>query len=188
MIFEIPHLRLHGWISAFDTKPENIEQLFRSATEKYPTVSLQLVDLDRVPGQRYLLLATVNASESFHSKQPITKTLGMELLLYVAGEKQITEALGRVGINPQTRSVAAIAVGASVQQVAAVVSSLAQTLRVSENDQLLEDWPAARIENVRSGFEIGEKELHAVIRKREPVTAAIERLAVERSAMLAARK
>ena len=188
MIFEIPHLGLHSWISAFDTKPENVEQLFRIAAEKYPSVSLQLVDLDRVPGQRYLLLATVNALESFHSKQPLAKTLAMELLLYVAGEKQITEALRRVGVTPQTRRVAAIAVGASAEEVSSAASSLGETLRVSENDQLLEDWPAARIKNVRSDFEIGEKELRAVIRKREPLTAAIERLAVERSAMLAARK
>jgi KEOPS complex subunit Cgi121 len=188
VIFQIPHFELHGWISAFDTKPESVEDLFRNAAEKHPSVSLQLVDLDRVPGQRYLLLATVNALESFHSKQPIAKTLGMELLLYIAGEKQITEALGIVGVTPRTRRVAAIAVGASAEEISAAANSLAETLGLSDNDQLLDDWPLERIKNVRSGFEIGEKELKAVIRKREPVSAAIERLAVERSAMLAARR
>ena len=188
MIFEIHQTKQQVWISAFNTKPRNIEKLLRSAAEKHPTTSVQLVDLDKVPGLRYLTLATVNASKSFHSKQPIAKTLTMEILLYVSGQKQINEALTRVGVTPQTRRVAAIAVGDSSDQVSAASKFLTETLEQGSDDRLLDDWPQARVENVRSGFEIGEKELKAVIRKKEPVTVAIERLAVERSAMLAARK
>jgi hypothetical protein len=79
-------------------------------------------------------------------------------------------------------------VGRSSDQVAAAAKLLTETLGQASNDQLLDDWPQLRIENVRSGFDIGQKELRAIIRKKEPVTAAIERLALERSAMLAARK
>ena len=188
MIFEISEFRQHIWISAFNTVPGSIEELFRSSAEKYPDVSVQLVDMDRVPGQRYLTLAAVNAVKSFHSKQPIAKTLGMELLVYVSGEKQIDVALKRVGVTPRTRRVVALAVGGSGDEVSGAAKFLAETLGQVSSDQLLDDWPESRIENVRSDFGIGERELRAVMRKREPVTSAIERLAVERSAMLAARK
>jgi tRNA threonylcarbamoyladenosine modification (KEOPS) complex Cgi121 subunit len=144
--------------------------------------------MDKVPGQRYLTLAAVNAVKSFHSKQPIAKTLGMELLVYVSGEKQIDAALKRVGVTPGTRRVAAFAVGHSGDQVSGAAKFLAETLGQGSNDQMLDDWSESRVDNVRLGFDIGERELRAVMRKREPVTSAIERLAVERSAMLAARK
>ena len=187
MIFEIPH-QGQVWISAFNTRPQNIEQLLRGIAEKYPTVGVQLVDLDKVPGHRYLTLATVNALKSFHSKQPIAKTLPMELLLYISGQKQITEALARIGVTPQTHRVAALAVGDSNDQVLTVAKFLADILGQGSDDQLLDDWPQTRIESVRSSFEIGDKELTAVVQKNEPVTRTIERLATERSAMLAARK
>jgi KEOPS complex subunit Cgi121 len=186
--FEIPELGRHVWISAFNAGPQNIEELFRNSAERYPSVSVQLVDMDKVPGQRYLTLAAVNAVKSFHSKQPIAKTLGMELLVYVSGEKQIDRALKRVGVTPGTRRVVALAVGDSGDQVSGTAEFLAETLGQESNDRLLDDWSESRIESVRSGFDIGERELRAVMREREPVSAAIERLAVERSAMLAARK
>jgi tRNA threonylcarbamoyladenosine modification (KEOPS) complex Cgi121 subunit len=177
----------HVWISAVNARPQNIEQLFRTAAERYPSVSIQLVDLNMVPGQRYLTLAVVNAVHSFHSAHPIGKSLGMELLLYVAGERQISEAIKRVGITPKTKRVAVLAVGRSddMRQMPSFIKGL---LGEANNDQLLDEWNKTRIENVRSGFKIGEKELRAVIRKRESVTTAIERLAVERSALIAAKK
>ena len=188
MIFKIPELGQHVWISAFNASPRSIEELFQSSAAKYPSVSVQLVDMDKVPGQRYLTLAAVNAVKSFHSKQPIAKTLGMELLVYISGEKQIDVALKRIGVTPGTHRVVAVAVSDSSDQVYGASKFLEEALGQGSDDKLLDDWPESRIENVRLGFDIGERELKAIIRKREPVTSAIERLAVERSAMLAARK
>jgi tRNA threonylcarbamoyladenosine modification (KEOPS) complex Cgi121 subunit len=186
--FELPESQLHAWISAFNTKPKSLEELFRSAVEKYPDVSIQLVDLDKVPGQRYLKLAAVNASKSFHSKQPIAKTLAMELLLYISAEKQIVKALKQVGVTPETNRTAAVAVGNSRDRVREVASFLSTALGQASQDELLDDWQRQRTKSVRTAFDIGEKELKAILRNNETEWMAIERLAVERSAMLAAKK
>jgi len=188
VVFELPEEGLHAWISAFNTRPATPQDLFRTIGEKYPRVSIQLVDLDRVPGQRYLKLATVNAVKSFRSKQPIARTPAMELLLYISAEKQIVRALKRVGVTAETRRVATLAVGAPAEEVLAVAEFLAATLGRDSEDELLDEWPPQRIENVRSSFDIGEKELEAIIQENETEAAVIERLAVERSAMLAARR
>lgn len=187
MLSEIPQLGQYVWMSAFDTKPQNIEQMLRSAGERYPDISVQCVDLDRVPGSHYLLLATVNALKSYRSKQPITKSLGMELLLYISGNGQINEALTRVGVTSETKRTAALAVGSSSNQVSSTGTYLEQQFSQHARDDLLDDWSPSRIQNVRSGFQIGDKELKAIIRTKEPITSAIERLAIERSAMLALR-
>jgi len=186
--FELPESKLHAWISAFDTRPRSLEDLFRNVAEKYPELSIQLVDLDKVPGQRYLKLATVNACKSFHSKQPIAKTLAMELLLYISAEKQIVKALKQVGITPGTSRTAAVAVGSNRGHVQAAAGFLSNALGRPSQDELLDDWQRHRIKSVRSAFDIDEKELDAVIRKNETEWLAVERLAVERSAMLAAKK
>jgi len=188
VIFELPEIGLHAWISAFNAQLRTPEDLFRSAAEKCPGVSIQLVDLDRVPGQRYLKLATVNAAKSFRSKQPITKTLAMELLLYISAEKQIVRALKRIGITAETRRIAALAVGPRRDEVLAAAKFLATTLGRESEDRLLDEWPRQRIKNVRSSFDIGERELEAIIQDNEAEPKTVERLAVERSAMLAAKR
>ena len=186
--FKLPESKLHAWISAFNARPKSLEELFRSVAENYPEVSIQLVDLDKVPGQRYLTLATVNASKSFHSKQPIAKTLAMELLLYISAEKQIVKALKQVGITTETCRTAAVAVGSRRDRIRAVAIFLSNALGQASQDELLDQWQRQRTKSVRSAFDIGEKELEATIRKNETEWMAVERLAVERSAMLAAKK
>jgi len=187
VIFQVPENQLSAWISAFNSGSQEPEKLFRVIGERCPNVSIQLVDLGMVPGLRYLELATVNAIKSFHSKQPIAKTLSMELLLYISAEKQIARALKRVGVTTETRRVAGVAVGSS-RDVSEAARFLSVTLGQDSDDRLLDEWSRQRIENVRSGFDIGDKELEAIIQPNETETMAVERLAVERSAMLATKK
>ncbi len=187
MLFEITELAEYVWISAFDSKPE-VERILRAIQEKAPSVSVQLVDLDKVAGSRYLLLASFNALKSFRSKQPIARSLGMEMLLYIAANRQIGEALRRVGVTADTRRVAAVAVGNSKEQVLGAATTLSELLMKETLDALVDEWNPKRIRNVRSLLGIGEKELKATIRKDEAMPKALERLAIERSAMLAIKK
>jgi tRNA threonylcarbamoyladenosine modification (KEOPS) complex Cgi121 subunit len=175
-------------ISAFDVKSVDTEALLRSAQQKYPAVSVQLVDLDKVAGSRYLCLATFNALKSFRSPHPIAHSLRMEILLYVAANRQISEALKIVGVTAQTKSIAGIAEGGSKEQVLSAAETLSQLLGREENDKLLDRWDRVRLHNVRSIFDIGDRELRAIRRRGEDPARAIERLAIERSAMLTIKK
>jgi len=188
LLFEIKDPKEYVWISAFDAKPEDVEHVLRSMHQKFPAVSVQLVDLEKVAGSRYLFLATVNALKSFRSKQPIARSLSMEILLYVAANRQIGEALKIVGVTTQTKNVAAIAENESKEQVLEAATTLRELLRIEESDVLLDKWNARRVGHVRSVLGIGDKEIRATLRKKEDSTKAIERLAIERSAMLAIKK
>jgi len=188
LLFEIKDEAEFVWISAFDTNPHGVERVLQSIQGKYPDVSIQLVDLDNVAGSRYLFLATYNALKSFRSKQPIARSLRMEILLYAAGNRQIGEALKNVGITPETRKVAAIAVGKSRGQVLESAAGLSAILKKEESDDLVDRWDQDRIKRVRSVFGIGDKEIRALRHKNENVVKMLERLAIERSAVLAVKK
>jgi len=188
LLFEIKELEECVWISAFDIKPDGVEDVLRSMQERFPEISLQLVDLDKVAGSRYLLLATFNALKSFRSKQPIARSLSMEILLYVAANRQIGEALKNVGVTANTRRVAAIVVGDSREKALNSAGALREILKKEESDQLVDEWDRTRIEHVRSALGIGDKEIGATLRKNEDPAKAVERLAIERSAMLTIKK
>lgn len=188
MFFEISELAEYVWISAFEGGPDDIEQALRVMQEKFRDVSVQLVDLDRVAGSRYLLLATLNASKSFRSRQPITRSLGMEILLYIAASRQIGEALKHVGITAESRRTATVVVGSSRIRVSEAAAALRVFFAKEDVEGLLDKWDDKRIKSVRSNFGICDKELSAILRKHEGSVRAIERLVIERSAMLSVKK
>jgi len=188
LFFQLTEFPAHVWISGFNNRPDNVDATLRSIQEKSPDVTAQLVDLGRVPGLRYMLLAVLNALKSFHSKQPIARSLGMEILLYIAASRQIGEAIQRVGISSSTEKIVAILVGTTRDELLHAAKSLAQIVNQKSDDDLIDNWSPDRIRTVQSILEIRDMELKATLRAGEAKTKAIERLATERSALLTVRK
>lgn len=174
------------WITAYH-KPVEPAQITTVQTQ-FPNVTVQLFDLDKIAGSRHLLLATFNALKSYDSKRRISRSLGMELLLFISGTRQISEAIKRVGITPETTRTAVVSVLPATVDQLKVSDSLAGILREKDDDSLLDKWTSARRSKVVKTFGIGDKELKAASRDGEAVEKAIERLAIERSAMLAIAK
>ena len=157
----------------------------REAQIRLPKVTLQLFDLDKVAGSRHLLLATFNAWRSFNSRRRISRSLGMEILLFVSGTGQITEAIERVGVNTKTRKTATLAVVSSDDEAKNAAALLDHAFHNSSSDKLLDEWTEHRMKSVQALYLISTKELGAAKREGEGVEKAIERIAIERSAMLA---
>jgi tRNA threonylcarbamoyladenosine modification (KEOPS) complex Cgi121 subunit len=111
----------------------------------------------------------------------------MEILLFVSGTRQITEALERVGINQETTRSAALAIASTEQEITTIVNLLIEKFNRNDDDKLLDIWTKERRASVRRVFGIGIKELKATYRVGG-MDMAIEKLAIERSAMLAIAK
>jgi tRNA threonylcarbamoyladenosine modification (KEOPS) complex Cgi121 subunit len=188
LYFQLPEFSSHVCISGFASRPKDLDAILNEVRKKHATISAQFVDLDKVPGSRYLFLATLNALRSFHSSQPISRTLAMEILLYVSGNRQISEAIQLVGMTSETKRIAVVLVGETAEEVSAVAELVGQILNQRNNDELLDQWSSARMGNVLAIFDIGPKELKATTRNGEEKAQAIERLAIERSALVALRK
>jgi len=187
LLFPLSEYSACIWISGFTAKPKDLDTVVQAIREKCADVSVQFVDMNKVPGSRYLFLATLNALKSFHSK-PISKSLGMEMLLYIAANRQISEAVRLVGITPTSETIAVALVGRSEQDVSAAAELLSRIIGQQGSDKLVDSWSSERIRNVRAIFEIGSKELRATLRENETKTQAVERLAIERSALLTIRR
>ena len=136
-----------------------------------------------------MLLATFNAVKSYESKRRVSRSLGMEILLFVSGTRQIAEAIKRVGITPKTKRTAVIGVLPGNSDQSKLAAFLGEIFGgKDDDDSLLDRWTALRKSKVVRTFGIGDKELKAVLRDGEAAEKAIERLAIERSAMLAIAK
>ncbi len=82
-----------------------------SGLEKEHDSTVQLFRADRIFGKEHLQTAAELATRSWDSGNARAKTLGMEILLYAAAERQITGAIDKLGIADTTEKIAIITIG-----------------------------------------------------------------------------
>ncbi|BAI62858.1 conserved hypothetical protein [Methanocella paludicola SANAE] len=73
-------------------------------------VTVQAVNADLVAGRGHIEFASDKAVEAFREKRNLARDLGMEIMLYLRGRRQIEKAL-ELGIREGTNNVAIIIVG-----------------------------------------------------------------------------
>ncbi len=128
-------------------------------------IVIQLFNADFIFGKDHLYTAYKHAKRAFDQDKAIAKTLDMEILLYVAGEYQIKNALAKVGISENTTNLAFILVGSGEIQEEKIDNLLNA---LSSNDLKLErdDDVLTGDKDVLTAFGISEIELEAIPEER----------------------
>src|SRR5206468_13030940 len=102
MMDEIDHQYLLslGFDNARIVDPEKTLRQLRSASDK---AQVQLLKATLVAGPENLGCAARNALHSFRSKNPRSKSLAVEFLLYASCQRQISKAIRVLGGQPACR-------------------------------------------------------------------------------------
>jgi KEOPS complex subunit Cgi121 len=79
--------------------------------ETHHSATIQFFRADRVFGAEHLLSATEKACRAIKNGTAMSKTLGMEIMLYAAAERQTSEALRKIGIFDGVAEMGAVVVG-----------------------------------------------------------------------------
>ncbi len=83
--------------------------LLRRASEL--ETDIVLVDADKVCGKEHLESAVFHARRAFERGTNASNTLGMEVILYASGERQISKAKKKMGLHQDTERVAVVVLG-----------------------------------------------------------------------------
>ena len=70
-----------------------------------------LMDADKVCGADHLESAVFHARRAFERGSNASNTLGMEVMLYASGERQITKGKRKMGLHAETERVAVVLLG-----------------------------------------------------------------------------
>ena len=104
----------------FETKLNHNEILARleemRREEKSKDKAIQVFDAENVCGEEHLYHSTRLDVKSF-KRGGISRSLEIEILLFVAGERQISRALEKVGVKEGTKRVAVVLVNSSEEDV-----------------------------------------------------------------------
>lgn len=150
-------------------------------------VILQVLNADCIASWEHLFFATLHALKAFEQGRNISDKIGVEILLYASAQRQIGVALEMAGIRPDTGNIALIAVGDTERVVEMAMTKIVKFMKGSENDVLLDIPSEEKFSKLCRVFDVGEKELTAVIasKKWEDRVQGLKKIILDRSALLA---
>jgi len=140
---------------------------------KHGTVS-QIFDASRIAGKEHLLHAARLALIAQATGKNFASSLNIELACWVAGERQIDRALGKVGVHKGGMKIAILTIGKTRSVVKRAVADLMRELSVERDDDVVELGPE-KIAPLLKVFSIPKSELGI---------ADIRKLVLERIALL----
>jgi KEOPS complex subunit Cgi121 len=154
-------------------KAESSEKFIKSARDLLGNGDsmFQFFDADFILGEEHILVAYEHAMRAFETKKNISKSMAMEILVYVSGEPQIANALKKVGVKDGCERMVLVA------HEDLDVKTLISHLNLKKADDVLK-CTKAKLEN----FGIGGLEISAVDKDK------IKDLILERVAMVDVRK
>jgi tRNA threonylcarbamoyladenosine modification (KEOPS) complex Cgi121 subunit len=159
------------------------ELVARAKTDTYPCM-VQLFDADSIAGSTHLIYASVNAFKAFRQGRNISQSLDIEILLYVSTQRQISEAIRKVGLQPSTSRIAAVLVAENEQILNEAEFSLEASILGERDDSVLA--PEGKRKRLLQLFDITDKEVEALANSK--VGDVLPWLIVERSALLDVRR
>jgi KEOPS complex subunit Cgi121 len=143
---------------------DNFLAALRDINSKY-RCTVQALDAEKVVSEKHAIFAAKKALRAFREGRNVAKDLGVEILRYASGERQINRALF-MGISKATERVALIAVSNN-----GLTPDLSNLIDV---DELGCNWKPS---TVIDAFNISEEEIFAVGEARIP-DIVLERVAL----------
>jgi len=151
------------------------------AREELKGLSFQLLDAGLVAGPEHLLIAVLNALRALELGLNVASDLGLEILTFASGQRQISRAIEVFGLKPGRMDVALIVIARSEDEARRGLEALLKALGGTRDDSVLEvDERKARA--LMDAFGIGGPELSSC-RRFGPLTEVVKALVVEKVAL-----
>ncbi|MCS7364974.1 MAG: KEOPS complex subunit Cgi121 [archaeon GB-1867-035] len=146
-------------------------------------VVIQVFNPNIIISLRHLLISVMKALRSFSEGRNICDKIEMEILLYISGRRQIRDALKIAGLPEYAENFISICIGSDDSRIVESLTSLIDYLNGKVDWNMLE-LNDEKISFLREVFNISEDELNIVVRRDLSFKDVMERLIIERCALL----
>jgi len=168
-----------------DASVTDSEKVLRELRGSFQGTDLQLLRADRVAGREHIIFSARNAVDSFQSKDRRAKHLSMEFLLFASGEHQIIEAIKLLGVTASSRELALVGFSETGLDGKLLSNRAMESVKGIPDDTVLQIETRKKAEDLKSAYNIPDKELNASKMPTEEDSSVLKRLIIERSALLA---
>ena len=161
--------------------PERALKKLRSISSE---AEVQLVKADLIGGPEHLQFAARNALHSFSHKQRRSKSLAVELLLYISCQRQIAKAIKLLGVDSKDSRVALVALSGSKDVISELERQADSVIGGERDDSLIEIDSKRKMDLLQRSYAVTGKEVEATRSVGEADSSVLKRLIIERSALL----
>lgn len=158
-------------------------RFFQTVKGRVGNACVQFFDASLIAGPEHLRFATLNALKAFRSRINISKSLGMEILLYASARRQIKEALARMGVKSSTRNVVVLVLTDKAAGRPTILKTISELLRCKPDNSVI-DLTSSKIANLKKLFGISDLELKARTECKDNEKQALMDLVIEHMALL----
>jgi tRNA threonylcarbamoyladenosine modification (KEOPS) complex Cgi121 subunit len=169
-----------GFDNARISDPEKTLRQLRSSNGG---VQLQLLKAELVAGPEHLRFAARNALHSFRGKNPRSKSLAVEFLLFLSCQRQISKAISFLGVQPSDDKIILVALSES-REVLLQFANVSKSLLGNTDESLVEIGSKRKLDEIQHSYGVSEREMEASRFEGETDAQVLTRLVVERSALL----
>jgi tRNA threonylcarbamoyladenosine modification (KEOPS) complex Cgi121 subunit len=166
-----------------DASIGDIDGFLERMGEAVAPALFQVFDADRVAGWEHLFFAAVNAVKAHEAGAAISRSLAIEVLLYVSCQDQISRALDIVGVTPSTERVALLVLADGME--AAEKAFGRASVALGRDDDSVLGLDAEKCVRIKETFGVSDSEIEAVGGSE---LDALTWLLVERGALLPLRR
>ena len=162
---------------------QRILEAAQKCREKFEVV-LQVVDADCIASWRHAISAAVKALRAFNESRNVCDKVEVEVILYLSGRRQIRDAIEAVGVKSSSTRLAVICLAEDAESASSAVNCFRSAIGGVIDNSVLEIKSAEKAEILRGVYDINDDELSAVMRNDVDFGGAIERIVIERGAIL----
>jgi tRNA threonylcarbamoyladenosine modification (KEOPS) complex Cgi121 subunit len=170
-----------GFAKASIADPEHTLKQLRSINKQ---AEVQLLKADLIAGPEHLQFAARNAIYSFNGKRRTSKSLAMELLLYVSCQRQIANAIKFLGVDSKDSRIALVALSDSKDAILDLDRRARLIVSGEQADNLIEIGSKQKMAQLQRSYGVTSREMEAARFEGETDSSILKRLIVERSALL----
>jgi tRNA threonylcarbamoyladenosine modification (KEOPS) complex Cgi121 subunit len=144
---------------------------------------IQFFNAELIATQEHLYFAVLNALQAFKNKKNISKSPAMETILYASAQRQIQKAIQRLGIKPETTSMAVVIIGENPNQIQTVLQEVTVCIGMEPDEKVLE-MTKTKEKKIQETYQITKEEIETIV-KNDDREKAIVNLIIEQAALLA---
>ena len=160
------------------------EQTLKQLRSINNNAEVQLVKSDLIAGLEHLQFAARNALSSFKGPRRRSKSLAMELLLYISCQRQIAKAIKILGVDSTDSRIALVALSDSKDAIQELDRQARSVVGGVEDDDLIEIGSKQKMARLQRSCGVTGTEMEAARLEGETDSSVLKRLIVERSALL----
>jgi tRNA threonylcarbamoyladenosine modification (KEOPS) complex Cgi121 subunit len=142
----------------------------------------QIFDADRIAGWRHIFMAVVNAVTAFESESAISRSIGIEIILYASCQDQISKALEIAGARPSTKQIVLVVLGKNFDETEKAFIKASSILGIPDDTVL--NLNKVKIVDIMNIFEITESQINTIGGDSKE---ALSSLLIEKGALIALR-